>query len=196
MGVIALSEEFMPEILAEVEAGYRLRPATQVGLMLILSLLGLWLIYLAKEHYNLPIEVCVIAGTIYLALLYPLVIKIRNRLTVSISFGLYGAAMAAIAYWLVTKAILAPGGLSMEAVALYVIFLEIIAMELFHHLCEEHVFYERDWRSYLLTLLLSIGFFACLYVFLSAYALGFTSIVIAAVLTMMFAWAVLPEKPI
>ena len=191
-----MSEEFMPEILAEVEAGYRLRPATQVGLMLILSLLGLWLIYLAREYYGLPLDVCIIAATVYLALLYPLIIKIKNRFTIALSFAFYGAAMAAIIYWLVRHTLLAPGGLSLEAMALYVIFLEIIAMELFHHLCEEYVFYERDWRSYLLTAVLSAGFFACLYVFLSAYALGFTAIVIAAVLTMMYAWAVLPEKPI
>ncbi|HDI01405.1 MAG TPA: hypothetical protein ENF78_03150 [Candidatus Bathyarchaeota archaeon] len=192
----SVSEELMPEVMAEIEAGYRLRPATQVGLMLILTLLGLWLIYLAREYYDVPLEVCIIAGTIYLALLYPLIIKIRNRFTIALSFGFFGAAIAAIAYWLVTNVVLMPGGLSIEAIALYVVFLEIIVMELFHHLCEEYVFYERDWRSYLLTAVLSAGFFACLYVFLSAYALGFTAIVIAAVLTMMFAWAILPEKPI
>ena len=31
---------------------------------------------------------------------------------------------------------------------------------------------------------------------LSAYALGFMAILLSAVLTIMFAWAVLPEKPI
>ena len=44
--------------------------------------------------------------------------------------------------------------------------------------------------------LLSVVFFACLYIFLSAYALGFMALLLSAVLTIMFAWAVLPEKPI
>jgi len=192
-----VAEEFAPEVLAEIEAGYRLRPATQVGLMLVLVVLGIWLI----QQAQLPLGTAIIVSTIYVALLYPLIIKIKNRLTIALSFGLYGAALTAILYWLVASYFLpaltgSQAMLSVEAIALYVIFLEIVGMELFHHLCEEYVFYERDWRSYLLTAILSAGFFACLYVFLSAYALGFTAILISAVLTMMFAWAVLPEKPV
>ena len=193
---MGVSEELTPEVIAEIEAGYRLRPATQVSLFIVLALLGIWLI----TRVELPLDLQIVVATIYVALLYPLIMKMRNRITIAISFGLYGAALAAILYWLITKHVmplLAAGqGIPLEALALYVIFMEIIGMELFHHLCEEFVFYERDWRSYLLVTVLSVIFFACLYVFLSAYALGFTALAIAAFLTIMFAWAVLPEKPI
>ena len=183
-------------VLAEIEAGYRLRPATQVGLMIVAVLLGLFII----EQARLPLDVSIMVATIYVALLYPLIIKIRHRITIALSFGLYGAALAAILYWIIMGHILplvhGTAAPRLEALALYVIFLEIVGMELFHHLCEEYVFYERDWRSYLLVSLLSVVFFACLYIFLSAYALGFMAMLLSAVLTIMFAWAVLPEKPI
>jgi len=190
---VSVAEEI---VLAEIEAGYRLRPATQVGLMIVMVLLGLFII----EQAKLPLDVSIMVATIYVALLYPLIIKIRHRLAIALSFGLYGAALAAILYWIITGHILplVQGGqaVRLEALALYVIFLEIVGMELFHHLCEEYVFYERDWRSYLMVSLLSVVFFACLYIFLSAYALGFMALLLSAVLTIIFAWAVLPEKPI
>ena len=184
-----MGEELSAEVMMELEAAYRFRPATQVGLMLILLVVGIWLITQA----GLSPEDTVIVSVIYTALLYPLIIKIKNRLTIALSFGLFGAAIASIIYWLVMNM---PAAVSLEAIALYVMFMEIVIMELFHHLCEEYVFYKRDWRSYLLVGILSAAFFACAYIFLDACALGSLSVVIAVLLTMMFAWAVLPEKPV
>ncbi len=182
----------------EVEEGYRLRTSTQVGLMLILGVLGIWLIYEGFRHFIPPfneLDTIVAFSTIYIALIYPLIIKIRNRLTIALSFGLFGAAIASVVYWLVTHVQLSTEPV---AIALYVMFLEIVAMELFHHLCEEYVFYERDWRSYLVVGIFSAGFFACMWVLLGplGYGLGSLAIVLAVLFTMMFAWAVLPEKPL
>ena len=182
----------------EIEEGYRLRTPTQVGVMLILSVLGVWLIYEGFRHFIPPfneLDTIVAFSTLYIALIYPLIIKVRNRFTIALSFGLFGAAIVSIVYWLITHIQLSTDPV---AIALYVMFLEIVAMEFFHHLCEEYVFYERDWRSYLIVAIFSAGFFACMWVLLGplGYGLGSLAIVLAVIFTMMFAWAVLPEKPI
>ena len=193
-----MAEEYMPLVVGRLEEAYRFRPATQIGLFIILAALGLWLVNEGAKRYGLSLDTVIIVMTIYLALLYPLIIKMRNRASIAVSFGLFGAALASIIYWLL-KHMMPVASLRVEALALYVIFLEIVGMELFHHLCEEYVFYERDWRSYLLVGLLSAVFFACLWFFLGPSGCGLEpslTVLISVVLTMMFAWAVLPEKPI
>ena len=191
-----MAEEYMPMVVGRLEEAYRFRPATQVGLFLIMACLGLWLIDKGMKRFGIPLDVAIVIAAIYLALLYPLIIKVRNRFTIAASFGFFGAALASIIYWLVFHA---PLVARLEAVALYAMFLEIVGMELFHHLCEEFVFYERDWRSYLVVSILSAGFFACLWCFLGPLGCGldtWLTVLISAILTMMFAWAVLPEKPL
>ena len=191
-----MAEEYMPMVIGRLEEAYRFRPATQAGLFILLAAAGIWLAYEGASRYGLSADAIVIVVTIYLALLYPLVIKTRNRFSISASFGFFGAAIAAIIYWLVSHAM---RPLSLEALALYVMFLEIVGMELFHHLCEEFVFYERDWRSFLIVGILSAGFYACLLIFLGPWGCGLgtpLAALISVVLTLMFAWAVLPEKPI
>ncbi len=190
-------EEYRTLVVGRLEEAYRFRPATQVGLFIILAALGFFLVSEAVTNpkIGLSLDSAVVVMTVYLALLYPLVIKIRNRVAISASFGFFGAAMAAIIYWLLGHMT----SLTVQALALYAMFLEIVGMELFHHLCEEFVFYERDWRSYTLVGLLSAGFFACLWFFLGPSGCGLSihfTLLVSVVLTMMFAWAVLPEKPI
>jgi len=186
------------EIIARIGQGYRFRPATQVGLMLILSVIGVWGIYEGFSRLWPPfneLETIITMSIIYVALLYPVVVKLETRAANILSFGFFGAALVATVYWLITHVQFTRDPV---AIALYVMFMEIVSMELFHHLCEAYVFYERDWRSYLIVGILSAGFFACMWMLLGpqGYGLGSIAIVLAVVLTMMFAWAVLPEKPI
>jgi len=191
-----MAEEYMPMVVGRLEEAYRFRPTTQVGLFLVLACLGLWLINQGVERLGISLDVAIVITTIYLALLYPLIIKVRNRFTIAVSFGFFGAALASIIYWLIFHA---PLTMRLEAVALYIMFMEIVGMELFHHLCEEFVFYKRDWRSYLIVGLLSAGFFACLWCFLGPLGCGLNvwlTVLISAVLTIMFALAVLPERPL
>ena len=186
------------EVIARIGQGYRFRPATQVGLMLILSVLGVWAIYEGFSRLWPPfneLETIITMSIIYVALIYPVIIKLGNRAATVLSFGLFGAALVATVYWLITHVQLTGDPV---AIALYVMFMEIVSMELFHHLCETYVFYERDWRSYLIVGILSAGFFACMWMLLGpqGYGLGSLAIVLSVILTMMFAWAVLPERPV
>ena len=98
--------------------------------------------------------------------------------------------MAAIIYWTVTLL----ESFDLRSVSLYVLFLLIMTVELFHHLGED-VAYEEDKKVYIGVAILSVIFFIFLYMFLSAYDWRIT--VFGSILaTILFAYAILPEKPI
>jgi len=171
-----------------LEDAYRFKPATQLLVYIVLLVIGALILSVVKLGW--PLDLYIVIFVVYAALLFPVVIKIENQWKVSFSLGLYGAAMAAIIYWTVTLL----ESFDLRSVSLYVLFLLIMTVELLHHLGED-IAYEEDKKVYIGVTVLSVIFFIFLYMFLSAYDWRVT--VFGSILaTILFAYAILPEKPI
>ena len=178
-------EEFKFEILEDLTKPYRLSTKAQV-LLYIISLLTTDLV-----AYLTPISLEIkIAGIIFVAaLLYPYIIKVVNTLTESIGIALYAGSVFVIAY-LIIKYIGFP---NIRTTALLVIFLEVLSIEMFHHIAERFRI-EKTKVSYVITVVLSVIFLIALYIVLSPLGV-IVGGVITAIITVIFGYAILPERP-
>jgi len=182
-----MREEEFP-IPKRLEDAYRFKPSTQILIYIVLLVIGALVLSMLKLGW--PLTIYIVIFIVYAALLFPVVIKIENQWKITFSLGLYGAAMAAIVYWTTTLL----ESFDLRSVSLYVLFLLIMTVELFHHLGEDIV-YEESKKVYVGVAVLSAIFFTFLYMFLLAYDWRIT--IFGSILaTILFAYAILPEKPI
>ncbi|RLG72260.1 MAG: hypothetical protein DRO23_10710 [Thermoprotei archaeon] len=182
-----MREEEFP-IPKRLEDAYRFKPSTQILIYIVLLVIGALVLSMIKLGWSLTVYIVIFI--VYAALLFPVVIKIENQWKTAFSLGLYGAAMAAIIYWTITFL----ESFDLRSVSLYVLFLLIMTVELFHHLGED-IAYEESKKVYIAVATLSALFFIFIYMFLSAYDWRIT--VFGSILaTILFAYAILPEKPI
>jgi len=171
-----------------LEDAYRFKSSTQILIYIVLLVIGALVLSMIKLGW--PLELYIVIFTVYAALLLPVVIKIENQWKITLCLGLYGAAIAAIIYWTITLL----ESFNLRSISLYVLFLLIMTVELFHHLGEDIV-YEEDKKIYIGVAVVSAIFFVFLYLFLSAYDWRIT--IFGSILaTILFAYAILPEKPI
>lgn len=180
-----MSEEEFP-ISKRLEDAYRFKTKTQILIYLILLVIGAIILSMV----DLPLTLCIVIFIVYAALTFPVVIKVENQWKIGISLGLYGAAMAAIIAWTLTII----ESFNLRSVSLYVLFLEIMMVELLHHLGED-IAYKEDKKIYIGVGILSALFFVFLYIFLSVYDRRIT-VFGSIIATIIFAYAILPEKPI
>ncbi len=175
------------EILDRLEDQYRFKPSTQVILTVIFILIG----YFALEYSPLymSLETRIYVFVIYLALVFPVIIKVKNRYTYAIAMGLYGAASAIIIIWTYETIFVA----SQPVIGLYIATLEIIIIELLHHIGVEVVPPGRN--SWLIGVTLSIIFFISLSAFLIYYGIPYL-ILLGVPLSLLFLYAILPERKI
>ncbi|MGQ4832750.1 MAG: hypothetical protein ACP6IS_02480 [Candidatus Asgardarchaeia archaeon] len=179
--------EPMEEILDRLEDQYRFKPSTQILLTIIFVLIG----YFALEFSPLPmsIETKVYVFVIYLALVFPVIIKVKNRYTYSIAMGLYGAASIIIIIWTYESVFVA----NQPVIGLYVAALEIIVVELLHHIGVEVV--PRGKNGWAIGVTLTIIFFIAISTFLLYYGIQFL-ILVGVPLSLIFLYAILPERKI
>ena len=180
-----MSEEEFP-IPKRLEDAYRFKTSTQVLIYLILLVIGALILSIV----NWPLTVSIVIFIVYAALAFPVIIKVENQWKMGISLGLYGAAMAAIITWTISFI----ESFDLRSISLYILFLEIMTVELLHHLGED-IAYKEDKKIYIGVGVLAVIFFIFLYIFLSAYDWRIT-VFGSIIATIIFAYAILPEKPI
>ena len=178
-------EEFKFEIMEDLTRPYRFSPKAQVAYF-ILIVLG---VILGVSYLPLSLELKIASVIFVTALIYPFIIKVVNVIVESVGMALYAGAMFALVYLLINYLTLN----NIRNVALLVIFLEVIGIEMLHHIMERFRI-ERGGKTYLITGILSVIFFiASLYVFLPIGILY--AALLSAVLTIVFVYAILPERP-
>lgn len=175
------------EIIERLQTQYRFKTSTQIILLVIFMLIG----YFALEYSPIPmmLETKIKVFVIYLALIFPIIIKTENRYTFSIAMGLYGAASIVIIIWTYETIFVA----EQPVVGLYIAFLEIILVELLHHIGVEIV--PRGKQGYIVGVALTIVFFVALSTFLIYYGIPIL-ILVGVPLSLIFLYAILPERKI
>lgn len=180
------AEEFRFEIMEDLTKSYRLSVKAQV-IIFIFIMLGI-----IVGVYNiafLAIELKIGAIVILAALIYPFIIKSVSNLSESIAMALYFGAMFSLTY-LVLKFYT---GQNIRDAALIFLFLEIMGIEMLHHLLERFRV-EKNSKSYLLVAILSVPFFVALFYVLQPIGM-FYAIIASIAITIVFAYAIMPERP-
>lgn len=180
------AEEFRFEIMEDLTRPYRLSIKAQVMIFIFIML------SMIVGIYNIPfltIELKIGAIVVLAALIYPFIIKVANNLSESIAMALYFGSMFSLVY-LVLKFYV---GKSIRDAALIFLFLEIMGIEMLHHLLERFRI-ERRSLSLLLVMILSIPFFIALFYILQPIGM-FYAIILSFAITIVFAYAILPERP-
>jgi len=128
---------------------------------------------------------------ISLAFFFPLLIRTYHRVIKSITFGLYGSAMAVIAYDLVFYFGLNPAKLA--DIILFLLILLIISVVLLRHVAVEFRV-TRTTTVYIYVAVITVIFFALMLSFL--YLIGIdiiTTLMVTIILTVIFGYSILPE---
>jgi len=180
-----MEEEIKVEIMEDLTAPYRLSIKAQLSIFSLLMIATVAVAYSVTAPLDIKI-----AGVLFIAAyFYPIIIKIYNNISESIGMALYGASMFTFV-WLIIKYI---GLNNMQNTALLIIFIEVLGIEMFHHIVERFRIV-RSKKMYLMTAILSVIFFiALLTVLLPLGPIPATLITITV--TIVFAYAILPERP-
>ncbi|MHA1506429.1 MAG: hypothetical protein ACTSR0_04480 [Candidatus Asgardarchaeia archaeon] len=168
--------------LIKIAEGYRISPSTQVFLYVILLVIGFYVV----DTINLSLDTKVIVFTVYASLLFPIIIKVKGKWVSAITLGLYGAAIASIIYWTYVNFEI----IGIEGMGLYVAFLEIMVIELLHHIDIEVV--SRSKKGYALAVILGMVFFVSVSSFLITIDVMYL-VYFGIPATVIFIYAILPE---
>ncbi len=182
------AEELKFEVLERIEDAYRLPISIQIFLLLIAEMILFGILY--GLHIALPEALIVfLLGT---AIMYPIIIKVRNFLSELIAVVIYGCLMSSVGYYLFYK--VHTGGLTKEFWML-VIFVLVFGVELFHHMYEKAKTL-RTTSVYIVDIILTVIFFAASFMFLRTINVNMVwSALVSVAVALLYAYAIFPEKP-
>lgn len=187
-----MESEFKDRVEAELKEPYRLPVSVQLFLLVFVSLITIGLLY----RMSVPSPELLIKSSIYLcvlSLVYPLFIHIDSRITQVLSFAFFGAGFFSIVF--LTLRFMS---ISLRGALLSLAFLEIIGIQLLHH--TTRIFRVRKSKEiYALDTILSGFFFSFMFLFFwKGYEGGpldwFVSALLSIGLTMIFFYAIMPER--
>ena len=130
------------------------------------------------------------------ALVYPMAIKVRNFFTELIASFIYGSFIASFVYYLYSQLVVVEGGADNPNLWMLVIFVLVVGVEMLHHM-HEKVRTLRTKPIILVDVVLSVIFGIAMFMFLyTAEVMRTVGCIVASFLVgLLYAYAILPEKP-
>lgn len=185
-----ITEDELEEILrASLEGPWRLSLIVQLMVFAIVEVVIAAILRLPTLNLSPAAQLSYF--TISLAFFFPLLVRTYHRVIRSISFGLYGAAIAVIAYDLVFYFRFDPN--KMADIVLFLLILLIISVVLLRHVAVEFRV-TRTTTVYIYVAFITAIFFALTLSFLLLIKVDIiTSLMVTIVLTVIFGYAILPE---
>jgi hypothetical protein len=183
-------------LIEDMGKGYRFRPLMQGVIIGIIIFVLAFVLYMAKLlDFNESGELTVTTLTIcwMLSFLFPLVVKTKTHRTHQISMGLFWAStLSLVTTILLLIAEQSPAPIQHQSIPLLIAFLVGVGSQLFQHLNPELV--KRNALTYLSIFACAVVFFICVWIYMEALVAGW-GIWLSIVLSALFAYALLPEKP-
>lgn len=185
-------------IIEDMGEGYRFRPLMQAVLIGILITVTAFILYISDFlDFNAPGELTIttIAFCWILSFLFPLIVKTRSKRVQQITMGLFWAAILSLSGTIILLMVDQTGlgdPLNPTTFALLIAFLIGIGAQLFEHLNPEWV--KRSALTYFSIFGGAVIFFICIWIYLEGLIPGF-GIWISILISTIFAYALLPEKP-
>ena len=186
------AEELKFELLERLEDAYRLPVSAQVLFFAIAEILLFSVLYYFREQIQvLEATIIFLLGT---ALIYPITIKVRNFYTELLAAFIYGSFMAGFTYYLIYTLVEKPD-IKNPSLWMLLVFVLVFGTELFHHIHEK----ARTLRTrpiILADIILTAIFCFSIFMLLWTWEVSTVwSIIIAIFSGMIYAYAILPEKP-
>jgi len=182
----AEKEEVQFELLERIEDAYRLPTSFQMTLFMILEIIIISILY----ALHVALDVAVIVFLLATSFLYPYAIKVRTLLTELAGMVIFGCTIAAVVYYLVVNVEIGGSDFWM-----LVIFVLVFGVELLHHIYEKAKTIKSP-TMIVADLVLTVVFALALWMFLSG--IGFDpvwTIILTALLSGLYFYAIFPEKP-
>jgi len=182
------TEELKFELLEAIEDAYRMPKSVQIFLFVMLEIIMFAVLY----HLQVILQPYgFVAFLLFTGLIYPMVIKVRNFITEMIAVVLYGAIIFSVGWYVWEMAQTAKP----EEIWMIVIFLLVFGVELFHHMYEKARTVKTP--SIIIADLVLAGIFAfATFMLLQAIKIDIVwSILVTIGATVIYAYAILPEKP-
>ncbi|MBD3228146.1 MAG: hypothetical protein GF329_08150 [Candidatus Lokiarchaeota archaeon] len=194
------SDDEGSSVLKDIEKGYRFRWYFQVLLVgiimgvLIVALLEvqrLGLLQIIIGGVNIGFITSTLICVWVLAFIWPVIIKVRNRLYKSVSMGLFFAAISIfITFLLFVYQI--EGAYLPSTPLLLLAFGVGIGAQLCEHLNPRLI--KTDLPGYLTIGIVSLIFAVCTFIFLYA-IMGIVGIYVSVFISALFVWSLIPEEP-
>ncbi|MHA1264368.1 MAG: hypothetical protein ACTSRS_03955 [Candidatus Helarchaeota archaeon] len=191
-------ENIEESLIADMGKGYRFRPFMQVVIMAVIVFITALILYLIPNgppgmlDFQTPGELTIVTLSFcwVLAFLFPFIAKARTHRVKQISMGIFFGAVLSLASAIILMTL--DQGISSPSIALLIAFLVGVGAQLFEHLNPEAV--KRNAWMYMGIFLVAAVFFVCIWIYMEALLTGW-GIWISIVITALFAYALLPEKP-
>jgi hypothetical protein len=187
-------------VLKDIEKGYRFRWQFQILLIgILMGVLTILLIELQRweiitietQGINIGFITSALILVWVLSFMWPVIIKVRNRLYNSVSMGLFFASISIFITFLVYINTFI-GWVVPSTPLLLISFCLGIGTQLFEHLNPKIL--KNDWLGYLVIGVVSTVFAICTIIFLVA-LMQIPGIYIGIILTALFVWSLIPEEP-
>lgn len=186
------AEELKFELLERLEDAYRLPISAQILFFAVAEIVLFSVLYYFREQIQiLEATIIFLLGT---ALIYPITIKVRNFYTELLASFIYGSFMAGFTYYLIYTLVEKPD-IKNPSLWMLLVFVLVFGTELFHHIHEK----ARTLRTrpiILADIILTAIFCFSIFMLLWTWEVStIWSIIIAIFSGMIYAYAILPEKP-
>jgi len=190
-----LVEEGAAVLLQDITKGYKFRPFIQVVLVLIVIAAVAFLlqfVHILEFKNEGDLTITTLAFCWALAFLFPIILQTRSHRANQIAMGLYFAAIISLTGTIILLIVAQSTYVQARSIALLIAFLTGIGSMLFEHLHPDSI--GRTTKVYLGIFGVSVAFFLCVWFYMEYVTVGY-GIWIAIILTALFAYALLPEKP-
>lgn len=184
-------------IITDMGKGYRFRPLMQAVIIgVIIFFVALILFLSGFLDFNQPgdIAITTLAFCWILSFLFPFIAKTRTHRVNQIAMGIFFSAIFSLACAIILLIVDQSGvdKIANTSIPLLIAFLVGVGAQLFEHLNPESV--KRTAVLYFAVFACSIVFFICLWIYIES-ILANWGIWLSIVVTALFAYALLPEKP-
>ncbi|MFX1297105.1 MAG: hypothetical protein ACFFD2_19910 [Promethearchaeota archaeon] len=185
-------------MIEDIGKGYRFRPMMQaviIGILIFITALTLYLTGMLNFGSTGNLTITTLVFCWLLAFVFPLIVKTKSHRVHQISMGIYWASILTLMGSVILLIIDQKTTTSVEntSIALLIAFLVGIGSQLYQHLNPELI--KRNALTYLSIFCCSVVFFICVWIYMEALIIGW-GIWISIVFTTLFAYALLPEKPV
>ena len=178
--------------IQEIGETYRFNPLTQAMLFIAIVII----IIIILEFLPLTFEARTTALVVISTFLFPLIIKKRNRATRAISLGLFLSSMSLMIFYTLSFAL--PLWPITQTTTLLIASFIAISILLFQYLMPNVL--KRNATGYIIITIISLAFTTLTVLSFNLFppfgTITVWSIVIFAGITILFTYAILPEKPI
>ena len=183
-------------MIEDMGKGYRFRPMMQIVLVGIIIFVTTFILYLT-DMLNFAIEGRLTLTTLIicwvLAFIVPLIVKTKSHRVHQISMGIYWAAILTLIGAIILLILNSTPAIQTSSIPLVIAFLVGVGSQLFQHLNPELV--KRNALTYLSVFSCSVIFFICVWIYMEGIIAGW-GIWLSIIFTALFAYALLPEKPV